>query len=495
MAPFNTELPYILDEMLATDKGIDMALDHFRRLVVRLEGQAARGEQRLATQTSKFQALSRTRSELQERAERPVDQGPALWHAKLSDELQALEGKTRRERMRGGELEVLEKRVAWEHEQTRKAVERRELDLKGHCQDVATLSTQLNEAQTECAYTFACLDTLCVTLAEQKKRMATAAVQRRQSFKKKADAAARELEEDKGERIRRLRALAAEAERDKMVQRAHITAMMKSGKKLDELPLYSHVAMILMGRRKDLPPKAPVITDPRYTYEETQVLMNSENELNTCQRLMDKTDSIIVRFQDLQLTRVRAQDQIAQHEASIDRLTRDLIRIEQEELDARIAHVRRTETRDIHVALAAASGAHEYARVREQEAQRKVFQKSELLARISDALLSMTTAVGHAVSLEEDGNIIVLAAKLRQAAICARPSVAMAGGDHHSFVEEVLGSLGFSAPSSPSVKTRAEDSTNVSRRDLSSDFALAARAQDKNLAVQPHGGGEGGGGG
>ena len=49
----------------------------------------------------------------------------------------------------------------------RLVVERRELDVKGHCQDILTLSTQLDEAQTECAYSFACLDKLCVTLAEQ----------------------------------------------------------------------------------------------------------------------------------------------------------------------------------------------------------------------------------------------------------------------------------------------------------------------------------------
>lgn len=80
---------------------------------------------------------------------------------------QALELRTRREQIRGGQLEILEKRVAYQLDQTRKGVERRELDVKGHCQDIVTLSTQLDEAQTECAYSFACLDKLCVMLAEQ----------------------------------------------------------------------------------------------------------------------------------------------------------------------------------------------------------------------------------------------------------------------------------------------------------------------------------------
>ena len=88
MAPFDRELPHVLGEMLATDKGIDMALEHFRRLVVRLEGKATRGEAHLAKQQRRFDELARTRAQLAERAERPLDLGPALWHAKLTEDLQ-----------------------------------------------------------------------------------------------------------------------------------------------------------------------------------------------------------------------------------------------------------------------------------------------------------------------------------------------------------------------------------------------------------------------
>ena len=105
-----------------------------------------------------------------------------------------------------------------------------------------------------------------------------------------------------------------------------------------------------MGRRKDLPPKAhgtgpkrcsktPIYsdftlyrtytraltfehaTDPRYTYEEAQTLLNAEEELNTSHHLIEKTDAIIVRFNDLQLTRARAEEQISVHNASIARQT------------------------------------------------------------------------------------------------------------------------------------------------------------------------------
>ena len=60
-------------------------------------------------------------------------------------------------------------------------------------------------------------------------------------------------------------------------------------------------------------------TDPRYTYEEAKTLLNAEEELNTSHRLVEKTDAIIVRFNDFQLTRARAEEQIAMHNASIAR--------------------------------------------------------------------------------------------------------------------------------------------------------------------------------
>ena len=56
---------------------------------------------------------------------------------------------------------------------------------------------------------------------------------------------ARALEEDAAVMKERLRLVEEEAEREKMLLREHVMAMMRSGKKLDDLPLYSHVAMVL----------------------------------------------------------------------------------------------------------------------------------------------------------------------------------------------------------------------------------------------------------
>ena len=55
------------------------------------------------------------------------------------------------------------------------------------------------------------------------------------------------------------------------------------------------------------------------------------------------------------------------------------------------------DTRDLHLKLSATGGMQEYVRVREREAERKMMKRSHLLARVSDALLSMTKAVMHAV--------------------------------------------------------------------------------------------------
>ena len=58
---------------------------------------------------------------------------------------------------------------------------------------------------------------------------------------------ARELEEDAAVMKERLRLVEEEAEREKMLLREHVMAMMRSGKKLDDLPLYSHIAMVLIA--------------------------------------------------------------------------------------------------------------------------------------------------------------------------------------------------------------------------------------------------------
>ena len=58
---------------------------------------------------------------------------------------------------------------------------------------------------------------------------------------------ARELEEDAAVMKERLRLVEEEAVREKMLLREHVMAMMRSGKKLDDLPLYSHIAMVLIA--------------------------------------------------------------------------------------------------------------------------------------------------------------------------------------------------------------------------------------------------------
>lgn len=198
---FKHDLPEILDEVLATDKGINMAIGHFEKFVKRLELEAKRREQRLVRREQTLLSLRRTSADLAEQSARRIDPAPATWHATKSAELADIEGQTRRELLRSGELEILLKRVTYEHEQTRKALERRELDLRGYSQDVATLTVQLNESQMEAAHTFACLEKLCKTLAEQKKNMTSAALKRRALFERKADVAQKQLEAERQQRL------------------------------------------------------------------------------------------------------------------------------------------------------------------------------------------------------------------------------------------------------------------------------------------------------
>ncbi len=84
---------------------------------------------------------------------------------------------------------MAQSRVAWDLQQTQKAVGNMESDLKGYMQDVRTLTLQLNEAQVEALHAFACLEQQCTIVATQKANMTHAAPQRRRVFKSRADAA------------------------------------------------------------------------------------------------------------------------------------------------------------------------------------------------------------------------------------------------------------------------------------------------------------------
>ena len=64
---FNQNLPRELEEVLATDAGIHMALEHFTKFVKRVEGTAKRGEQQLARRQRQLEALRKTHDVLHER--------------------------------------------------------------------------------------------------------------------------------------------------------------------------------------------------------------------------------------------------------------------------------------------------------------------------------------------------------------------------------------------------------------------------------------------
>ena len=442
---FRHELPDILDEVLATDKGINMAVDHFERFVKRLELEAKRREQHLARRQRALHSLRKTEAELCERSSRPVDQAPAMWHARKSAELADIEGQTRREQLRGGELEILLQRVTYEHEQTRKALERRELDLRGHSQDVATLTSQLNEAQMEAAHTFACLEKLCKTLAEQKTNMSAAALKRRALFQRKAAVAERELDAERRRRLADLEEQVRESEQARNLEKQHLMAMIRSGKRIEQLPYYGHAAMVLMGVRTDAPPVPDPPYAPRYDAPAAQALLDAENASDNCDHFLQGVGGIVSRFEDFRLTQARSHALIEHHTNSIAEHTQTLAKLQEEELEARTRLISHTEQRSMNVEYDDKTKALERAKVRERTAQHAMSKRRGVLASISESLLNMAGDVCRAVSLEEDAHIVILASKLHHASLMARPRIVAAGPGWHPVLElvETLDEDGF----------------------------------------------------
>ena len=215
-----------LQEMLETDRGIAMALEHFVQFVARLEGEARRAEMKRQRVQRQVEELSKTCSELC--AVRPLDTLPEYWHSKFSAELEDAEADVLHETVRRGELLVLQKRVTWELQQTQKAVGNKESDLKGYMQDVRTLSLQLNEAQVEASHAFACLEQQCTIVATQKANMTHAALQRRRVFKSRADAALVQVTLARCKHREHNAQVAKQVQTVKLQQRQHVLTMLRS---------------------------------------------------------------------------------------------------------------------------------------------------------------------------------------------------------------------------------------------------------------------------
>ena len=148
----------------------------------------------------------------------------------------------------------------------------------------------LNEAQVEAAIVFKQVEEQCAEVAQQRRTMTAAALQRRALVSKKARAAEAALAHEDAVRKR---AVDAQARRDaeaKRRQSEQLFMMIKAGSKLQLLPLYAHVGLILRGLRDDPPPPAPSrASDQRYTPEEAAKLVSAEEIHDGCGQLLAAT--------------------------------------------------------------------------------------------------------------------------------------------------------------------------------------------------------------
>ena len=162
----------------------------------------------------------------------------------------------------------------------------------------------LNEAQVEAAIVFKQVEEQCAEVAQQRRTMTAAALQRRALVSKKARAAEAALAHEDAVRKR---AVDAQARRDaeaKRRQSEQLFMMIKAGSKLQLLPLYAHVGLILRGLRDDPPPPAPSrASDQRYTPEEAAKLVSAEEIHDGCAQLLEEEDAILKRFADLRHAR------------------------------------------------------------------------------------------------------------------------------------------------------------------------------------------------
>lgn len=238
-----------------------------------------------------------------------------------------------------------------------------------------------------------------------------------------------------------------QAHQAKNLEKQHLMEMIKSGKRIELLPYYAHAAMVLMGLRTDAPPIPDPPYAPRYDPSAAQALLEAENASDNSDKLLQGVSGIADRFEDFRLTRERSQELIDQHNSTIEEHQQTLARLRGEELKARTKLVCHTEQRSMNVEYGDKTAALERAKVREHAARTRMKQRREILASMSESLISMAADVGRAVSMDEDPSIMLLASKLHHASLMARPRIGAHGGLHpilelvDSFDKEEFGRL------------------------------------------------------
>jgi len=126
------------------------------------------------------------------------------------------------------------------------------------------------------------------------------------------------------------------------------------------------------------------------------------------------------RFEDFSLTRARAEEQIAQHESSLQAHIKLIRELEQQSRQLHVEQIARRETRDMCLALESTLSAQQQAIVRESKAKEKMTRRNAAVANITQALLDMAQSLQAAVGLDEDAAIKILASQLNHALLIAR---------------------------------------------------------------------------
>ena len=327
----------------------------------------------------------------------------------------------------------------------------------------------------------------CAEVAQQRRTMTAAALQRRALVSKKARAAEAALAHEDAVRKR---AVDAQARRDAEAKRREseqLFMMIKAGSKLQLLPLYAHVGLILRGLRDDPPPPAPSrASDQRYTPEEAAKLVSAEEIHDGCGQLLEEEDAILKRFADLRHAREHGDALVQDRLAAIDGLRAGLRDLQAQASEVHVRRVADTPERDVAMEEHALDRRLLRARVRQDAVYKALSKRLAAAAAASEALLSMASAVGRAVSLAQDTRLVLLASKLEQAVQAARRCRAPTHGVEHPAVT-LLHSLESSLGLDPSLvdAPMSDASVAASTPHGSKDVAAEARSSgvDEALAV------------
>ncbi|EKX45527.1 hypothetical protein GUITHDRAFT_138762 [Guillardia theta CCMP2712] len=409
---FRQEVPELLKEILSTESGEQLALDHFHELVHRLRSEAQKSSWQRAERMKRLEVVRNNKKYLDDMLAKKADLSATPVHDKISAEIEEQRMLFMRQRHYNLQLQRLLRRVRYEHEETERLVHEKEEELSAVFQDIPLLVKLLDEAQIEAAHSFEQLDRVHKLNVKQCENIRTAALERRSQFREKARRMSQVLQEERKENLAKIKKLKEFDEKQKREHRQFMIDSMQDSKLLQRLPYYTQVAMILLGLRSSTSTRDVDGSKRSLSPRKDPGMDMLSDEI--VEKLQQNLPEIVARFANLFTTRAAAEERIRSNEETIKekKIVLNTLKVELHDLQVSVESL--NEARRSNAAHQELTAQLEQAVEGERRKQEALARIEELIAKSCSRLQEMAKDICKLSGMDKDLNVMVTSIQLQK---------------------------------------------------------------------------------